>query len=386
MINNLNVKRISSFGLILSLLLNTSATCLARGLDKQENEFYETQTGSYLHAVYPLLKPKASVKAAIDHIVSHHKTYIDDNFISKGIIVFDYNNKEQQIEKLYKNVKSLLQNEIRLKDTHCIFYHGHSGAMSSYYDILHEFMEISGLKSLKNSNPLHYKSPELNKIFNVDQFFNKNQYLKAHIDQVKQIKAEAIKNYRANPLDPDNIANYQKAKDLKPFNSKKNLGVGKAPDSTNYARDHLKCVNLSLFGNSENIFESSFLFFLTSGNIATLDRFLTERLFKQVGLLSETASADEINQKLTQYENIFTSKMGQAGGGMMQIAMKNKIVDIYGFASWAKGVPYFMNKKTGKFATRGHNNRGLLPHFQTLSSESYFLGLRLSFQLPRRFS
>ena len=353
------IKKYSSAAIALSLFLNTTGSCFALGLNKQADDFFETQTGAYLHAAYPLMTPKDSVKAAIDHVVTVHKSYIEDNFNNKGMVVFDYVNKSQEIDKLYKNIKIFLKKEITVKETHCVFYHGHSSPMSAYYDILKEFIEVAGIKALGKANPLHYKSPASNEIRDVKDFFQKDRYLKAHLQNVKDIKAAAFKNFKADPTNPDNIDNFKKAKNLTPFNAKKNLGVGKAPDSADYARDHLKCVNFSLFGNSENVGESSFLFFLTSGNIAKLDRYLTERLFKQLGLLSSTSTAREIDATLTKYETIFTSKLGQAGGGMMQILMDNKIVDQYGFAAWAKGIPYFIDQKTGKFVTRGHNNKAV---------------------------
>lgn len=353
----------------MSVLLSTTSLCHADFLDRHADEFFGTttkagsQTGSYLATIYKdkiyqgkhqaQIKPSDAVKLAIEDNVTRHRKYIETEFNNKGIMVFDYANKKLEVDNIYKKLKSLfLKEEIIHKDTHSFFYHGHSGPMSLYYDIVNEVAELGGIKNLKGANPLHNKSPELNKVKNVQDFLKNGRYEKAHQENVKKLKALAQQ-------DPQNYGIY---KNLVPYDKRKNLGVGKAPDSSDYSRDHMKCVNFNPFGNRGEPgcwAESTFVFWLTSSNIAPMGKVLMEKYFKQLGYISQTATQPEVDATLAPYESLYNSLMAQAGGGMIQIRMKNEIVDEYGFASWAKGIPYYMERKNNKFALRGNNNKAI---------------------------
>lgn len=370
---NIVFKKASTFLVMLSLFMNGNVA-QALSLNDQEKEFWDTQTGSFLHAMYPMLKPEEAVKTAIDHVVTVHQKHIENESAKSGVTIFDYAKKSEEIEKLYKQVEGFFEKEIQYKDTHCIFYHGFGSGITAYNSILHELMSIADMKDLGKAHPLHYKNSKMNEVQDMDDFLNKDRYKKAHEDNCAMLKQQAKK-------DPQNFGLY---KNLKPYNLQKNLGVGKAPDNASYARDHLKSVNLSLFGNSENSGESSFLFYLTSGNIGKLDGFLTTRLLKEVGILSDKSTQQEIDQKLAVYEKLFADKMARSGGGMLQIMMKNEIVDKYTFASWAKGIPYFMNKKNGKFATRENSNNKAIPYLANGSKDLVRPSLRKMIDLYKK--
>jgi len=349
----MRVKNIKIFaGIIASMTV--SQTLFATdtfNLDEHEKEFFATQTGSNLHAFYPALKPSEAVKAAIDHVVTKHKSFIMKQSHEAGHTYFDFDNKEAAIQTQYNQIIGMLKNEIKYKDSHSIFYHGFSSGMTAYNETLKELMSIAHLKDLGNAHPLHYKTKQQSEVDNVKSFFANNEYYKQHISNVEKLKQQAKE-------DPANFAKY---KNLRPFHEKKNLGVGKAPDSSDYARQNLKCVNLSLFGNSENSGESSYLFYLTSGNIGSFNDFLTVDLLKKAGILTSQSTQEEVDQKISEYKAIYNQSMSQAGGGMLQIMMKNQYVDQLGLASWAKGIPYLLDRETGRLAVRGNDNNKAVP-------------------------
>ena len=290
----------------------------AANLDNQAKEFFETQTGHHLKAMFPRLsKPEEITKAAIDRVATKYK-----------INGFDYAHKQLEIDKIYHVIEPLLQREIDTRNTHSVFYHGHSNEMSLYMDILKEFFGINNLKDSDNTHPLRLKNA--NSVKNVETFLDNftKEYEKA-----------------------------QKQKGKKPYNPKRNSGFTSAPDLSDYARKHTICVNPSLFGNIETSFECTFYYFLNSFNIGNPNEALIKNLLVSTGLASDDPT--ELQTQLDTYKNLFTQKLKASGGGLMQILVRKDKVDQVGYASWAKGVPFYTDKKTGKFATRNHNKRAI---------------------------
>lgn len=348
---NINLKKIINTASSVLLSFSSLMPAVHAGaLNDQADKFWQTQTGAYLHAMYPLEKPEQAVRSAMNHFVTTHKNHVVDQDLNLKLSdFFDYNNTSQEIEKLYTQLETFLLKEIEARNTHTIFYHGFSSMMAAYNATLKELSELANLKELGHAHPLHYKFKKDNEIKNMADFLDKKRYLNAHLENCSQLK----KNAHKNPT-PQN----KKYLNLKPF-CNKNLGVGKAPDSSDYSRLHLKSVNVSLFGNSNEFAENSFGFFITSSNIGKFGGALMTRLLTEVGFITETSTQAEIDSKLSIYNAIFEKKMASSGGGMIQIMMKNDIVDQYAMGAWAKGIPYFFNKKTGKFATRGANNKAI---------------------------
>lgn len=342
-------------------LANMVTSSLAKSLDDQAGEFYKTQTGSHLKHMFPHKKPEEAIKAAIDKLVTD--TRDDDRDKNGNVIInpktgkplspglqslgaFDYNNKTQEINKIFERLNPLFQNEIDRKNTHSFFYNGHSNAFSLYLDTLEEFWKQSSLYD--KVSPFSLK--DNSKIKNVDDFlanfqneFSKD-YAKRYLD-AKKAKA---------PLETPNgakLGNYGKS----PWNDNKNLGVTYAPDSIDYAREHLKSANLSLFGNQGvPKGENTLFFWLSSSNICNPSDFLIKRVLEWSGLADSNPAA--LQNQINAYKNIFNQKFQNAGGGLIQIAIKKDEVDKLGYASWAKGIPYYMDTHTGKLATRDGSN------------------------------
>ena len=292
-------KIVNAAGAALLSISGLMSSVNAGALNDQADKFWQTQTGAYLHSMYPLAKPEEAVRSAMDHFVTTHKDHVVDHDLNLKLSdFFDFTKKSEEIEKLYTQLETFLLTEIKVRNTHAVFYHGFSSMMTAYNAALKELSELANLKELGHAHPLHYKFKDANKIKDMKQFLDNERYLKAHIDHCAQLKKDARQN--PTPLN-------HKYLNLKPF-CNKNMGVGKAPDSSDYARTHLKSVNISLFGNALMPAENTFFFFITSSNIGKFGGTLMTRLLTEAGILTEKSTPAEIDAKLAIYDSIFQKK------------------------------------------------------------------------------
>lgn len=321
------------------LMISSITNIMAMDFNSHADKFFKTQTGSHLHAMFPNKKPEEAIKSAIDTIATMHQADIQG---------FDFTKKEEEINRLYKLITPLIQNEMKYEKSHYFFYTGFANGAALYMDVLKEFMDLSALKFNTHTNP--YRIKYNTKINNVSDFLdNFTAELKKDAESKKGQKLnDKIPNFDGNPID-----------------LKRNSGFAYAPDLITYARENLICTNVSLFGNMNRNQKSmaegecTFLYFLKSFNIGAPNDFLIRSLFEKTGLAEKDAAA--FDNQIEVYKNIFQNRLSNAGGGLDQIMVKRNEVDQMGYASWAKGVPYYMNRKTGKFAVRDNNHEKSVP-------------------------
>lgn len=324
----------SAFLLSTAFVLYNNVYAAGKSLDDMADEFWKTQSGSHLHKHYAHLKPEAATKRGIKDFVNRHRSEIEKQSASAGVCLFDYTKEDEEVHKLFAQVEPLLKKEVRYRKTHVFAYTGYSASIAQFNTCLDEGNAV--LSANENvGNPLHYKTPEQNKIKNRDQFLKGywNGY-KEHIDQ-RNKNGEKIKL-----LDP-----------------KRRSGFGKAPDGSEFSRTHSKCTNISLFGNFRrgDPYECTLFFYITAGNVGQFNDSLTTNYLKSVGIISENATQAEIDAKLAPYKQIHAEKMAKGGGGLMQFKIANEHADQNLFFSYAKGIPCYINPKTGKIIDKGRD-------------------------------
>jgi hypothetical protein len=319
---------------VFALHTNAYAT---KSLDDYGDKFWKTQSGAHLHALYPhIKKPSAAVKTAFKEEVTNFRKDIEAQSATAGVCLFDYNNQDAEIDKLYARVEPLLKKEIKGKDKYTFFYTAYSANIAFYESCLHELMEICSLRDLSGVHPLHYKTAEQNKVKNVKDFFK--GYEKGYHDYIDQLNKENGTN-------------------LKYLDSKRRIGRPKAPDASPFAREHLKCANISLFGNLRrgHPFESTPYFWITSSNVGQFNTVLAMNLMKEAGFISENDTQQQKDAMVARYKALYDKKMASGGGVLLQIKMKNEYVNQYAFLSEDKGVPVLVERDTGKRALRKGN-------------------------------
>jgi hypothetical protein len=319
------MKRFSSF-LSLVILSNSILSANAALHYSNESEFWNTQTGSYVHAMHPLLKPEDAVKSSIDQLISGHTEELKDSI--------DFSKKQEEIERIYKRIEPLLQNEIDRKSEY-VFYHGHSNELGLYIDLLKEVMDQFEIKPDTPTNPFRLKTG--NNVRNIREFLEK--FDTAFQKDAKTKKGKYLKLGAA--------FDEPQTQEQKPFNGdpylQSNRLVAYAPDLIDWARKNLLCVNLNMFGNTNPgqtslaTGESTFLYFLKSFNIGNPNEFLIKQLLEITGLGSGEPAI--FQTQVDVYKKLYIEKFQKAGGGLIQIFMKNNEVDQLGYASEARGVP-----------------------------------------------
>ncbi len=305
------------------------------------DDIYNTPTGAYLKYRYGHADIEVSVKKAVRRLLRNIKRdqHNKKNRTASDEIVQALNEDFHGVEKeVLELVRNILISSVEDPEYYTM-YHGHGNGLRLYVDMLRQVKSYENITDLSGGNPLRDKTMD-------SDVRNVSDLLWRYNDEAEKYAADNGMKLRTN---------------------KRTLGFNFAPDKIDLLRDHAICVNTNLFGNTEILAECTLFYFLDSFNISNPNEVLVKNLLNRI--VDPEITEDEMTAKIKRYTDLYDKYMKSSGGNLMEIKIRkgeftnadDKVsgIDDIAFASWMKGIPVWLNKKTGKLATRGGNNRAV---------------------------
>tara|TARA_R110002095_G_scaffold178043_1_gene155348 strand:- start:360 stop:2096 length:1737 start_codon:yes stop_codon:yes gene_type:complete len=310
-------------------------------LNDISDAIYKTPTGAYLKYRYAHADIEVSVKKAVHRLLRNIKRdqYNKKSRLASNAIVSALNSNFYAVEKeVLGLVRNILISSVEDPEYYTL-YHGHGNGLRLYVDMLRQVKSYENLVDLSETNPLRDKTI-------ASDIRNVSDILERYNPAAKEYAAENGLQLRTD---------------------KRTLGFNFAPDKIGLLRDHAVCVNTNLFGNTEILAECTLFYFLDSFNISNPNEILVKNLLARI--VDPEISENNMAAKIKRYTDLYDKHMKSSGGNLMEIKIRKgkftnadekvRGIDDIAFASWMKGIPVWLTKKSGKLATRGGNEKAV---------------------------
>jgi hypothetical protein len=298
-------------------------------IDQMSTEAFQTQTGSYLHTLFPNKPLSGAIKTTINDFLKF--ALKGKTGTNTGTLVNELKTDEKNLKEFiyYFAIKMILNEMNHIKHNRFVFYHSMKPEYRLYFDVLREFKRYESLKELSKTSPLRDKYLD-DKLKTVD-------------DLLKHFDAAVIKHGQDKKIP------------IYDYTPKSQTGYAYFVDNIFDFIANALSVNVTFFGNSRFSFaECTLFYFLTSYNIKKPDGSLLKNLVKKY--FPQHAESD-IEAKAKTYIDLFETSLPKTGGNLMVIGIPEKddndTLKKMAYMSFRAGVPMWIDQYTGKLATRG---------------------------------